>query len=97
MSVSLTLVLSRLLFEPTSDWRKTNKGSACVDKVVETKLSIQYINRILHELLQQNAKKLFCLVSTIIYYKKFTNIKHFSFVPPPGCFLNLLPTGNNIQ
>ena len=36
------LVLSHLLFEPASDCRKTNKGWGCVEKVVETKLSIQY-------------------------------------------------------
>ena len=52
---------------------------------------------ILHELLQKNAKKLFCLVSTIIYRKKFTSINFLNFVPPPGCFLSLLLTSNNMQ
>ena len=37
------LVLSRLSFEPAADWRKTNKGWGAIEKVVETKLSIQYI------------------------------------------------------
>ena len=37
------LVLSRLLFEPASDCRKTNKGCSRVEKVVETKLTIEYI------------------------------------------------------
>ena len=36
------LVLSCLLFKPASDYRKRNKGSGCVEKVVETKLSIKY-------------------------------------------------------
>ena len=31
-------VFSRLLFEPASDCRKTNKGWGCVEKMVETKL-----------------------------------------------------------
>ena len=37
------LVLSRLLFEPASDCRKTNKGWGCVEKVVETKLIAVFI------------------------------------------------------
>ena len=36
------LALSRVVFEPASDYRKTSKGCGCVEKVVETKLSIQY-------------------------------------------------------
>ena len=36
------LVLSRLLFEPASDCRKVNKDSDCIEKMVETKLSMQY-------------------------------------------------------
>ena len=36
------LVLPRLLFEPASDCRRANKGWSCVEKVIETKLSIQY-------------------------------------------------------
>ena len=44
------LVLSHLLFEPTSGWRKTNKGWGCVEKVVETKFSIQYIKNNLQQL-----------------------------------------------
>ena len=44
------LVLSRLLFEPASDWRKTNEGCGCVEKEVETKLSIQYIKNNLQQL-----------------------------------------------
>ena len=35
--------MSHLLFEPASDWKKINKGWGCVEKVVETKLSMQYI------------------------------------------------------
>ena len=61
LSVSLTnlppwlwclndLVLSRLLFEPASDWRKTNKGWGCVKKEIETKLSIQYVKKNLQQL-----------------------------------------------
>ena len=42
------LVLPRVLFEPDSDWRKTSKG--CVEKVVETKLSIQDIKNNLQQL-----------------------------------------------
>ena len=37
------LVLSGLLFEPASDCRKSSQGWGCVEKVVETKLSIKYI------------------------------------------------------
>ena len=44
------LVLPRLLFEPASDWRKTNKGWGCVEKEVETKFSIQYIKNNLQQL-----------------------------------------------
>ena len=44
------LVLSRLLFEPTSDCRKTDKSWVCVEKVIETKLSIQYIKSNLQQL-----------------------------------------------
>ena len=36
------LVLSRLLFEPASDCRKANKDSDCIEKMAETKLSMQY-------------------------------------------------------
>ena len=61
LSVSLTniplwlwylhdLVLSRLLFEPVSDWRKTSKGWGCVEKKIETKLSAQYIKNNLQQL-----------------------------------------------
>ena len=35
------LVLPRLLFEPASDYGKANKGWGYVEKVVETKLSMQ--------------------------------------------------------
>ena len=44
------LVLSHLLFEPASDCRKASKGWGCVEKVVETKLSIQYIKKNLQQL-----------------------------------------------
>ena len=44
------IVLSRFLFEPASDCRKTNKGCGCVEKVVETKLSIQYVKNNLQQL-----------------------------------------------
>ena len=36
-------ILSSLLFESVSDYRKTNKGWGCVEKVVETTLSIQNV------------------------------------------------------
>ena len=44
------LVFSRLLFEPASDRRKTNEGSGCVEKEVDTKLSVQYIKNNLQQL-----------------------------------------------
>ena len=44
------LVLSRLLFEPAPNCRKTNKGWVCVKKVVETKLNVQYIKNILEQI-----------------------------------------------
>ena len=31
------LVLSRLLFEPASDWRKTSKGWGCAEKEIEAR------------------------------------------------------------
>ena len=60
MSVSLTnipswlgclhdLVLSRLLFAPDLDWRKTIKGCGSIEKEVETKLSIHYIKNNLQQ------------------------------------------------
>ena len=60
MSVSLTnipswlgclhdLVLSRLSFAPDLDWRKTIKGCGCIEKEVETKLSIHYIKKNLQQ------------------------------------------------
>ena len=30
-----------LIFEPASDWRKTNKGWSCAEKDVEAKVSIK--------------------------------------------------------
>ena len=44
------LILSRLLFKPASDWRKTNKGWGCVEKLVETEISIKYIKNNLQQL-----------------------------------------------
>ena len=44
------LVLSRLLFEPASDRRKTNEDCGCIEKEVEIKLSIQYIKSNLQQL-----------------------------------------------
>ena len=44
------LVLSRLLFEPASDGRKTYKGWGCAEKEVEAKLSMQYIKNNLQQL-----------------------------------------------
>ena len=44
------LVLSHLLFEPASECRKTDKHCGCVEKVVEVKLSIQYIKNKLQQL-----------------------------------------------
>ena len=37
---------SRLLLESASDCRKTNQGWGCVEKVVKTKLNIQYIKNL---------------------------------------------------
>ena len=44
------LVLCRLLFELASDYRKTNKGWCCVEKVAETKFSREYIKNNLQQL-----------------------------------------------
>ena len=44
------LVLSRLLFEPVLDLRKTNKGWNCVEKEIKTKLSIQNVKNNLQQL-----------------------------------------------
>ena len=43
-------VLFRLLFEPALELRKTNKGCGCVEKVIEGKISIQYIKNNLQQL-----------------------------------------------
>ena len=48
------LVLSHLLFEAASDFRKANKGWGWVEKVVETKPSRQYIKNKLQQL-KENA------------------------------------------
>ena len=44
------LFFSRSLFEPASDWRRTNKGWGCLEKDVETKRSKQYIKNKLQQL-----------------------------------------------
>ena len=37
MALMFTWLLSRLLFEPASDWWKRNKGWCCAEKEIETR------------------------------------------------------------
>ena len=56
-------------FKTWSNNIKVFNTIACFDEINFALL----LNPILHKLLQQNAKKSFCLVSTITHCKKFTS------------------------